>query len=116
MLKAVTVLLAAAAAAAAAPDASAPLPAPFRQTFSCGDLYYRTLHLHEASSSLLVGGMEKVGRVLVNMGPTSGVIVGEDGYIISSAFNFIQNPNSILKTKKWGIGPIPGLSHDVLCI
>ena len=43
-----------------------------------------------------IGGLEKVGKVLTNMGPTSGVIVGEDGYIISSEFNFIQKPSSIL--------------------
>jgi serine protease Do len=30
------------------------------------------------------------------IGPTTGVIVSEDGYIISSAFNFINNPNTIL--------------------
>jgi S1-C subfamily serine protease len=29
-------------------------------------------------------------------GPTTGVIVGADGYIISSAFNFLNNPNIIL--------------------
>ena len=43
-----------------------------------------------------IGGLEKVGRVLVNMGPTSGVIVDREGYIISSSFNFIQQPSSIL--------------------
>jgi len=43
-----------------------------------------------------VGGLEKVGRVLVNQGPTSGVVVGENGHIISSAFNFIQDPASIM--------------------
>ena len=31
-----------------------------------------------------------------NMGPTTGVILSEDGYIISSAFNFINNPTKIL--------------------
>ncbi|MBX9677856.1 MAG: PDZ domain-containing protein [Gemmataceae bacterium] len=30
------------------------------------------------------------------MGPTTGVVVSADGYIISSAFNFINNPTSIL--------------------
>jgi serine protease Do len=45
-----------------------------------------------------VGGLERVGRVLVNLGPTTGLIVHEDGYILSSAFNFIQQPASILVT------------------
>jgi S1-C subfamily serine protease len=30
------------------------------------------------------------------LGPTTGVIVGEDGYVISSAFNFINNPTNIV--------------------
>ena len=30
------------------------------------------------------------------LGPTTGVVVGADGYIISSAFNFINNPNNIV--------------------
>lgn len=45
-----------------------------------------------------VGGLERVGKVLVNTGPTTGLIVGEDGYVISSAFNFVQQPASILVT------------------
>lgn len=45
-----------------------------------------------------VGGLERVGRVPVNLGPTTGLIVHEDGYILSSAFNFIQQPASILVT------------------
>lgn len=45
-----------------------------------------------------VGGLERVGKVLVNLGPTTGLVVDEDGYVISSAFNFIQQPSSILVT------------------
>ncbi|MBM4070005.1 MAG: PDZ domain-containing protein [Planctomycetes bacterium] len=30
------------------------------------------------------------------LGPTTGVIVGADGYVVSSAFNFINNPTVIL--------------------
>lgn len=45
-----------------------------------------------------VGGLERVGKVLVGTGPTTGLVVGSDGYIVSSAFNFIQQPNSILVT------------------
>lgn len=43
-----------------------------------------------------LGGLETVGRVLVGTGPTTGLIVSPDGYIISSAFNFIQKPSQIL--------------------
>ena len=45
-----------------------------------------------------LGGLEQVGRVLVGTGPTTGLAVSEDGYILSSAFNFIQQPSSILVT------------------
>src|SRR3954452_8484177 len=30
------------------------------------------------------------------LGPTTGVVVSADGYVISSAFNFINNPTTIL--------------------
>jgi serine protease Do len=43
-----------------------------------------------------VGGLERIGRLLVGVGPTTGLVVSEDGYIISSAFNFAQQPTSIL--------------------
>ena len=45
-----------------------------------------------------VGGLDKVGRVVLGAGPTTGVIVTDDGYIVSSAFNFAQKPSSILVT------------------
>jgi serine protease Do len=45
-----------------------------------------------------VGGLERVGRVLANLGPTTGLIVHPDGFVLSSAFNFIQQPASILVT------------------
>lgn len=43
-----------------------------------------------------VGGLEKVRGVLFGTGPTTGLVVSPDGYIISSAFNFAQRPTSIL--------------------
>jgi serine protease Do len=43
-----------------------------------------------------IGGLERVGQVLVGTGPTSGLVVSDDGFILSSAFNFIQQPTSIL--------------------
>ena len=45
-----------------------------------------------------IGGLEKVGKVLVGTGPTTGLVVSADGYVLSSAFNFIQQPSSILVT------------------
>ena len=39
-----------------------------------------------------IGGLERVGQVLVGTGPTTGLVVSDDGYIVSSAFNFIQQP------------------------
>jgi len=43
-----------------------------------------------------LGGLDKVGAVLIGTGPTTGMIVGKDGLIISSAFNFAQKPAQIL--------------------
>jgi len=45
-----------------------------------------------------VGGLERVEDVLVGEGPTTGLVVSADGYVISSAFNFIRQPSSILVT------------------
>ncbi len=45
-----------------------------------------------------VGGLEKVGKVLVASGPSTGLIVDSEGYVISSAYSFVQKPTSILVT------------------
>jgi len=42
------------------------------------------------------GGTERIGRTLASSGPTSGLVVSEDGYVISSSFNFVRKPSSIL--------------------
>ncbi len=44
------------------------------------------------------GGMERVGDQLVSEGPTTGTIVGEDGWIVSTLYSFRQQPASILVT------------------
>jgi len=43
-----------------------------------------------------VGGLQRVGGVVFGTGPTTGLIVAPEGYIVSSAFNFINRPASIL--------------------
>lgn len=45
-----------------------------------------------------VGGLERVEQVLLGTGPTTGLIVSSDGYIITSSFSFAQKPASILVT------------------
>ncbi|HEX5444780.1 MAG TPA: PDZ domain-containing protein [Pirellulales bacterium] len=45
-----------------------------------------------------VGGLERVDQVLLGTGPTTGLIVSSDGYIITSSFSFAQKPASILVT------------------
>lgn len=45
-----------------------------------------------------VGGLEQIGEVTLGTGPTSGVVVTEDGFVISSSFNFVSKPASILVT------------------
>ena len=49
-----------------------------------------------------VGGLERVGNVLLGTGPTTGLVLTADGYIISSAFNFAAKPTSILVTLPGG--------------
>ncbi|MCC7084329.1 MAG: PDZ domain-containing protein [Pirellulales bacterium] len=43
-----------------------------------------------------LGGLETVGKILVGTGPTTGLIVSDEGYIVSSAFNFVQQPSQII--------------------
>ncbi len=45
-----------------------------------------------------VGGAERVGQMLVGNGPGTGLIISSDGYILASAFNFVQKPQGILVT------------------
>ncbi|NOZ40025.1 MAG: PDZ domain-containing protein [Planctomycetes bacterium] len=60
--------------------------------------------LHDATASVAnsvvqirtVGGLDRVGKTLLSQGPTTGLIVSADGYIVSSAFNFAGHPSSIL--------------------
>jgi serine protease Do len=49
-----------------------------------------------------VGGLERIGQVLIGTGPTTGLVVSADGHIVSSAFNFVQKPASILVTLEDG--------------
>ena len=44
------------------------------------------------------GGLEQVGQTLISTGPATGLVVAADGYVISSAYNFVQKPASILVT------------------
>ena len=43
-----------------------------------------------------VGGDDRIGKMLIGTAATTGVVVSPDGYIVSSAFNFIAKPTSIL--------------------
>lgn len=45
-----------------------------------------------------VGGLDIVGRTLTSTAPTTGLIISEDGFIVSSAFNFLSKPASVLIT------------------
>ncbi|HEY3392800.1 MAG TPA: PDZ domain-containing protein, partial [Lacipirellulaceae bacterium] len=45
-----------------------------------------------------IGGLDTIGRTLLADGPTTGLVISADGYIVSSAFNFVQQPASILIT------------------
>ena len=43
-----------------------------------------------------VGGLDRLDQQELAAGPTTGLIIDADGYIVSSAFNFAQEPTSIL--------------------
>ncbi len=45
-----------------------------------------------------VGGLDRVGRVLTGTAATTGIVVSADGFVISSAFNFVSRPSSVLVT------------------
>lgn len=60
----------------------------------------------EAAPSVLrvetFGGLEKVDNVLIGSGPTTGVAVSKDGYVLCSAYSFAKLPTSILVTMPSG--------------
>ncbi|BBO33269.1 hypothetical protein PLANPX_2881 [Lacipirellula parvula] len=43
-----------------------------------------------------IGGVDQIDGKTLAQGPTTGVIISDDGLIVSSAFNFAQQPTSIL--------------------
>ena len=43
-----------------------------------------------------IGGVDRVGGMLAATAATTGVVVSDDGWIVSSAFNFVAKPTSIL--------------------
>jgi serine protease Do len=45
-----------------------------------------------------VGGLDMIGRQLTSTASTTGLVIDADGHIVSSAFNFIAKPTSILVT------------------
>src|SRR5215813_1039468 len=60
-----------------------------------------------------LGGLETVDKVLVGNGPTTGLVVSSDGYIITSAFNFVQKPAQILVDLSNGTRlPAEIVAHD----
>lgn len=43
-----------------------------------------------------LGGLEAVDGYLANQGPTTGILLDEQGHVLTSAINFIQAPSAIL--------------------
>ena len=50
-----------------------------------------------------VGGSEPTGNLQLGTGPTTGLIVGADGHIVSSALGFLDQPDSILVQLPGGV-------------
>ncbi len=63
-----------------------------------------------------VGGADVVDEMLTGTGPTTGVVVSEDGYIITSSFNFAANPATVLATLAESNQRLPAtiVAHDRL--
>ncbi len=79
---------------------AAPLPARAAEELGAlEELAFRAATARVAPSVVRIetlGGLERVGQVLFGPGPTTGLVVGENGYIVSSALNFRHRPASIL--------------------
>src|SRR5262245_2774711 len=45
-----------------------------------------------------IGGLDEFEQTLLPDGPTTGLVISPDGWIVSSSFNFVQQPSSILVT------------------
>ena len=43
-----------------------------------------------------IGGHEKVGREFANEGTSTGILLDQEGYVLTGAFNFLHDPTSIL--------------------
>ncbi|MDR0520274.1 MAG: S1C family serine protease [Planctomycetaceae bacterium] len=43
-----------------------------------------------------IGGHEKVGREIANDGTTTGILLDQEGFIITGSFNILHDPNAIL--------------------
>lgn len=43
-----------------------------------------------------IGGLDVVGELIAGTGPTTGVVVSPDGEILTSSFNFVSKPSSII--------------------
>ncbi|NOY42410.1 MAG: PDZ domain-containing protein [Planctomycetes bacterium] len=78
------------------------VPAIFASEVSTDQLEQQAWHVavESAAKSIVqirtIGGLDQVGKTLISQGPTTGLIVSTDGYIVSSAFNFAGQPSSIL--------------------
>ena len=45
-----------------------------------------------------IGGHEKVGNEFANEGTSTGILLDEEGYVMTAAFNFLHDPAAILLT------------------
>jgi len=54
------------------------------------------VQIETSGGSDIISSGQQGSKVRKGLGPTTGVIVGEDGYIISSAFNFANKPSKII--------------------
>ena len=76
-------------------------PAPAADLVSLEEQAMRSAVQRVAPSTVrieAIGRVEHLDGKLLGSGPTSGLIISPDGYILSSAFGLVGNPTSILVT------------------
>lgn len=63
-----------------------------------------------------VGGLDRIGEQVLGNGPTTGLVVGADGWILTSSFNFIGKPTGIVVSLPSGEkAPATVIATDFSC-
>lgn len=82
--------------------AVAPVSVPAQEDFSAQEEQAVRAAVERVAPSVVrietLGGLERIESQVLGTGPTTGLVVSPDGYILSSSFGFVGRPTSILVT------------------